>query len=82
MYVATGLSLSSASTGLLASLEEYYPSNKPYGASETDKIWITLGLPFIPSFFAPVFTPFVKRWGALGITKAALAISSAGWHSR
>ena len=78
MYVATGLSLSSASTGLLASLEEYYPSNKPYGASETDKIWITLGLPFIPSFFAPVFTPFVKRWGALGITKAALAISSAG----
>ncbi len=78
MYVATGLSLSSASTGLLASLEEYYPSNKPYGASETDKIWITLGLPFIPSLLAPVFTPFVKRWGALGITKAALGISSAG----
>lgn len=78
MYVATGLSLSSASTGLLSSLEEFYPSNKPYGASDTSKMMITLFLPFVPSFFAPVFTPFVKRYGALGVTKAALAISSAG----
>ena len=78
MYVATGLSLSSASTGLLSSLEEFYPSDKPYGASDTAKMMITLFLPFVPSFFAPMFTPFVKRYGALGVTKAALAISSTG----
>lgn len=78
MYVATGLSLSSASTGLLASLEEFYPGDKSYGASETDKMMITLFWPFVPSFFAPVFTPFVKRWGALNITKLALATSSIG----
>ena len=78
MYVATGLSLSSASTGLLSSLEEFYPGDKPYGASDTDKMMITLFLPFIPSFFAPVFTPFVKRWGALRVTEVALALSTAG----
>lgn len=71
---ATGLSLSSASSSLIPSLETNYGDR----ITETDKTMISLALPYIPSFAAPALTPFVMKFGALRTLQFALGISTAG----
>lgn len=71
---ATGLSLSSASSSLIPSLETNYKDN----ITETDKTLISLALPYIPSLFAPALTPVVMKFGALRTLQGALAVSTAG----
>ncbi|MBO5911567.1 MAG: hypothetical protein J6Q05_05210, partial [Elusimicrobiaceae bacterium] len=71
---ATGLSLSSASTGLIAPLENIYGNN----ITETDKTLISLAFPYLPSLAAPLFSPLVMKIGALRTLQLALGISTAG----
>ena len=68
LYIATGLSLSSASSSLIAPLENTYGDR----ITETDKTMISLALPYVPSLATPLFTPFVKKIGALKTVKMAL----------
>ena len=68
LYIATGLSLSSASSSLIAPLENTYGDR----ITETDKTMISFALPYIPSLATPLFTPFVKKIGALKTVKMAL----------
>ena len=74
LMVVTGLSLSSASSGLIVPLENTYGDQ----ITETDKMWITIGLPYVPSLFSAFIAPFVKKWGALNVLKTSLLVSSAG----
>ncbi len=74
LMLATGLSLSSASSGLIVPLENTYGNQ----ITETDKVLITLALPYIPSAFSAFIAPFVKKWGALNVLKTALWVSTAG----
>lgn len=74
LYVATGLSLSSASTSLIAPLENIYGSQ----ITDTDKTLISLALPYIPSLAAPLFSPLVMKVGALKAVKMALFTSTTG----
>lgn len=71
---ATGLSLSSASTGLIAPLENVYGDQ----ITEMDKTWISLAFPYLPSLAAPLFSPLVMKIGALRTLQLALGISTAG----
>lgn len=71
---ATGLSLSSASSSLIPSLEANYGN----AITDTDKTLISLALPYIPSLFSPALTPLVMKFGALRTLKGALAVSTAG----
>ena len=71
---ATGLSLSSASTGLIAPLENVYGDR----ITEMDKTWISLAFPYVPSLAAPLFSPLVMKIGALRTLQIALGISTAG----
>jgi len=71
---ATGLSLSSASTGLIAPLENIYGDR----ITETDKTWISLAFPYVPSLAAPAFSPLVMKIGALRTLQIALGVSTVG----
>ncbi len=71
---ATGLSLSSASTGLIAPLENVYGDR----ITEMDKTWISLAFPYVPSLAAPLFSPLVMKIGALRTLQMALGISTVG----
>ncbi len=71
---ATGLSLSSASTGLIAPLENVYGDN----ITEGEKTMISLAFPYLPSLAAPIFSPLVMKIGALRTLQIALGVSSAG----
>ena len=71
---ATGLSLSSASTGLIAPLENVYGDQ----ITEMDKTWISLAFPYLPSLAAPLFSPLVMKIGALRTLQLALGVSTAG----
>ncbi len=71
---ATGLSLSSASTGLIAPLENVYADK----ITEQDKVWISLALPYAPSLAAPLFSPLVMKIGALRTLQLALGVSTVG----
>lgn len=71
---ATGLSLSSASTGLIAPLENVYGDR----ITEMDKTWISLAFPYVPSLAAPFFSPLVMKIGALRTLQLALGISTVG----
>lgn len=71
---ATGLSLSSASSSLIPSLESNYKD----AVTDTDKTLISLALPYIPSLFSPALTPLVMKFGALRTLKGALLVSTAG----
>ena len=71
---ATGLSLSSASVGLIAPLENVYKDR----VDETDKTLISLAFPYLPSLAAPLFSPLVMKIGALRTLKFALGVSTAG----
>lgn len=71
---ATGLSLSSASTGLIAPLENVYGDN----ITEGEKAMITLAFPYLPSLAAPAFSPLVMKIGALRTLQIALGVSTAG----
>ncbi len=71
---ATGLSLSSASTGLIAPLENVYGDN----ITEGEKTMISLAFPYLPSLAAPVFSPLVMKIGALRTLQIALGVSTAG----
>lgn len=71
---ATGLSLSSASTGLIAPLENIYGDR----ITETDKTWISLAFPYVPSLAAPLFSPLVMKIGALRTLQIALGVSTVG----
>lgn len=71
---ATGLSLSSASSGLIVPLEQTYGDQ----ITETDKMLITLALPYIPSALCAFITPVVMKIGALRTLQTALGVSSAG----
>ncbi|MBR4592361.1 MAG: hypothetical protein IKO35_04050, partial [Elusimicrobiaceae bacterium] len=74
LSVATGLSLSSASSGLINPLQDTFGTQ----ITETDKIWITLALPYVASFGSAFITPFVKKWGTLNILKSSFGFSMAG----
>ncbi len=74
LMVATGLSLSSASSALIVPLENTYGDQ----ITETDKMWITLGLPYLPSLASAFIVPFVKKFGALNVFKTSLWISMGG----
>ena len=74
LYIATGLSLSSASSSLIAPLENTYGDR----ITETDKTMISLALPYIPSLLTPVFSPLVMKIGALKTVKIALATAFGG----
>lgn len=71
---ATGLSLSSASTGLIAPLENVYGDR----ITEGEKTMISLAFPYLPSLAAPLFSPLVMKIGALRTLQIALGVSSAG----
>lgn len=71
---ATGLSLSSASSSLIPSLESNYGDR----ITETDKVLISLALPYLPSFAAPALSPIVMKLGALRTLQIALGFSTAG----
>ena len=71
---ATGLSLSSASTGLIAPLENVYGDR----ITEMDKTWISLAFPYVPSLAAPLFSPLVMKIGALRTLQIALGVSTVG----
>lgn len=71
---ATGLSLSSASTGLIAPLENVYGDQ----ITEMDKTWISLAFPYLPSLAAPLFSPLVMKIGALRTLQLALGVSTVG----
>lgn len=74
LYIATGLSLSSASSSLIAPLENIYGER----ITETDKTMISLALPYIPSLLTPVFSPLVMKIGALKTVKMALGTALFG----
>lgn len=74
LYLSTGLSLSSASVGLIAPLETTY-SNR---VTDTDKTLISLAFPYLPSLMAPALSPFVMRFGALRVVQFALLSVAAG----
>lgn len=74
LYIATGLSLSSASSSLIAPLENIYGDR----ITETDKTMISLALPYIPSLLTPVFSPLVMKIGALKTVKIALGTAFGG----
>ena len=71
---ANGLSLSAASSGLIVPLENTYGDQ----ITETDKIMISLALPYIPALLSPVMSPFVMRYGALNVLKTSMVFSLAG----
>lgn len=71
---ANGLSLSAASSGLIVPLENTYGDQ----ITETDKILISLALPYIPALLSPVISPFAMRYGALNVLKASMVFSLAG----
>ncbi len=71
---ATGLSLSSASTGLIAPLENVYGDR----ITEGEKTMISLAFPYLPSLAAPLFSPLVMKIGALRTLQIALGVSTAG----
>ncbi len=73
LYLSTGLSLSSASVGLIAPLETTYRDR----VTDTDKTLISLAFPYLPSLMAPALSPFVMRFGALRVVQFAL-LSVAG----
>lgn len=74
LYLATGLSLSSASVGLIAPLETTYRDR----ITDTHKTWISLAFPYLPSLFAPALAPVVMRFGALRVVQAALGTVAVG----
>lgn len=74
LFFATGLSLSSASVGLIAPLETTYRDR----ITDTHKTWISLAFPYLPSLFAPALAPLVMRWGALRVVQAALGTVAVG----
>ncbi len=74
LYISTGLSLSSASVGLIAPLETTYKDR----ITDTDKTLISLAFPYLPSLAAPALAPVVMRFGALRVVQAALASVTAG----
>ena len=74
LYVSTGLSLSSASVGLIAPLETTYKDR----ITDTDKTLISLAFPYLPSLAAPLLAPVVMRFGALRVVQTALASVTAG----
>lgn len=71
---ATGLSLSSASSGLIVPLEGIYGDR----ITEMDKTWISLAFPYLPSLAAPLFSPLMMKIGALRTLQLALGVSTAG----
>lgn len=71
---ATGLSLSSASSSLIPSLESNYGDR----ITETDKVLISLALPYLPSVAAPALSPIVMKFGALRTLQGALGVSTLG----
>lgn len=74
LYIATGLSLSSASVGLIAPLETTYKDR----VTDLDKTLISLAFPYLPSLFAPALSPFVMRYGALRMVQTALGVVAIG----
>ncbi|MBR4355281.1 MAG: hypothetical protein IKP96_01730, partial [Elusimicrobiaceae bacterium] len=71
---AQGLSLSSASSGLIVPLENTYGDQ----ITETDKMLITLALPYAPSALSAFIAPLTKKWGAVNVLKTAFGFSTAG----
>ena len=74
LYISTGLSLSSASVGLIAPLETTYKDR----ITDTDKTLISLAFPYLPSMLAPSLAPLVMRFGALRVVQTALATVAGG----
>lgn len=74
LLLAQGLSLSSASTGLIAPLEQTYGDQ----ITETKKMLIATVFPFVPSALCIFVAPLVSRVGALNTMKVALGTSTAG----
>lgn len=74
LYFATGLSLSSASVGLIAPLETTYRDR----VTDVDKTLISLAFPYLPSLFAPALSPIVMRYGALRMVQASLGLVAVG----
>lgn len=74
LFLSTGLSLSSASVGLIAPLETTYRDR----ITDTDKTMISLAFPYLPSLFAPALAPIVMRFGALRVVQAALGSVAVG----
>lgn len=74
LYISTGLSLSSASVGLIAPLETIYKDR----ITDIDKTLISLAFPYLPSLAAPALSPVVMRFGALRVVQAALASVALG----
>lgn len=74
LYFATGLSLSSASAGLITPLESVYGDR----ITESERNWISLVFPYAPSLFVPFFSGIVLKVGALRTLQTALAASTAG----
>ncbi len=71
LYFSSLISLGPASTSLISPLMENFEN-----ITNRQATTVTLLLPYAASFFSPVFTPFVKKYGAAKIFMASILTST------